>query len=125
MDDENVVNKKTSNFDIERYKQLFIKYVSSAAILALTTLFTPNFVISSFPTLLLSALVIVIIDYMVATVTGIHDSPFGRGLVGFVSATLIIYLTQFLVAGYHISIISSVIAAAIYGLIDSFVPTQT
>ena len=126
MNEENVINNNnSSSFDMKRIKELLIKYISSAAILGITTFFTPNFVISSFPILLLAALVIVILDYMVETITGIHDSPFGRGLVGFISATIIIYMTQFLVAGYHISIISSIIAALIYAVIDSFIPTQT
>lgn len=123
--EENTIIKKKLSFDGLRIKQLIIKYISSTAVLALTILFTPNFEISSFPALLLSAFVIVVLDYLVSTITGIHDSPFGRGLVGFVSATLIIYLTQFLVAGYYISVLSSIIAALIYGVLDSFIPNQT
>lgn len=52
-------------------------------------------------------------------ITGIHDVSLGRGLVGFTTAAIIIYITQFVVDGYYISITSSLIAAAIYGVIDS------
>lgn len=122
MTDENVYVKKHIN--TLRLKQLAIKYVASLAILSLTTLFTPNFNMESFPILLLSAFVIVVLDYMVAVITGIHDYPLGRGIVGFVAATIIVYMTQFIVAGYYISIPSSIIVALIYGIIDYFIPNN-
>lgn len=50
---------------------------------------------------------------------------FGRGIVGFTSAAIIIYMTQFFVDGYYISITSSLIAAAIYGIIDSMLPNES
>ena len=112
------------NINILRLKQLTIRYITSVAILGTTAVFAPNFNFELFPTLLLAAFTIVILDYLVATITGIHDSPTGRGIVGFVSATVIIYLTQFIVAGYYISILSSVIAALIYGIIDYFIPNE-
>ena len=64
-------------------------------------------------------------DYLNGTVTEIHDAPFGRAIVGFVSATLIIYMSQFIIRGYYISIMSSIIAAGIYGLIDYYLPNKT
>lgn len=112
------------NINSLRIKQLVIKYITSVIILGATAMFAPNFNFASFPILLLSALVIVILDYLVSTITGIHDAPFGRSVVGFVSATIIIYMTQFIVAGYYISILSSIIAAAIYGVIDYFIPNK-
>lgn len=114
---ENMINKL-------RIKQLIIKYVTSVIILGVTAMFAPNFNFASFPILLLSALVIVILDYLASTITGIHDAPIGRGVVGFVSATVIIYMTQFIVSGYYISILSSIIAALMYGVIDYFIPNK-
>ena len=116
--------EKTNNLNFLRMKQLIIKYITSIAILGTSALFTPNCNFESFPTLLLAAFTIVILDYMVAVVTGIHDSPTGRGIVGFVAATVIIYMTQFIVSGFYISVLSSIIAALIYGIIDYFIPNE-
>lgn len=113
-----------NNINTLRLKQLSIRYITSIAILGTTATFAPNFNFESFPILLLSGFTIVILDYLVATVTSIHDSPTGRGIVGFVSATIIIYMTQFIVAGYYVSILSSIIAALIYGVIDYFIPNE-
>ena len=108
-----------------RISQMILRFITSVSIFAVTVFFTPNFQISSFPILLLSAITIILFDYLMAIVTGIHDIPLGRGLVGFTCATLIIYITQFFVDGYYISITSSLIAAAIYGIIDYLIPNSS
>ena len=114
-----------NNIDTLRISQMFLRFVTSLSIFAVTVFFTPNFTISSFPILILSAIVIILFDYLVSIVTGIHDIPLGRGFVGFTCAAIIIYITQFFVDGYYISIISSLIAAAIYGVIDSMLPNKS
>lgn len=114
-----------SKFDTLRISQMIIRFLTSLSIFTVTVFFTPNFNISSFPILILSSITIIILDYMVAIITGIHDIPLGRGLVGFTSACIIIYITQFFVSGYYITVISSIIAAAIYGIIDSMIPNST
>lgn len=114
-----------SKFDTLRISQMIIRFLTSLSIFTVTVFFTPNFNISSFPILILSSITIIILDYIVDIITGIHDIPLGRGLVGFTSACIIIYITQFFVSGYYITVISSVIAAAIYGIIDSMIPNST
>ena len=113
---------KIKILDKFRMKQFLLKYISSTAVLSLTTIFTPNFHIESFPILLLSSLIIILLDYMIGIITDVHDTLYGRGIISFVSAAIIIYITQFIVIGYYISIPSSIIAALIYGVISSFIP---
>ena len=112
------------SFQSNRMTAFILKYISISAILSVTTLFTPNFNISSFPVLLLSSLIIILLDYMISIICGVHDFPFGRGIIGFISAAIIIYMIQFFVSGYYISVFSSIIAAAIYGIIDGFIPNN-
>lgn len=108
-----------------RLMQMLIRLVTSISIFAVTVFFTPNFEISSFPILILSSITIIILDYLMSIITGIHDIPLGRGFVGFTCAAIIIYVTQFFVSGYYISIASSLIAAAIYGIIDFLLPNKS
>jgi uncharacterized membrane protein YvlD (DUF360 family) len=115
---------REKRFDILRVKQMAIRFITSISIFAITVFFTPNFDISSFPILILSALCIIIFDYLISVISGIHDIPLGRGVVGFVAAAIIIYATQYFVDGYYISVISSLIAAAIYGLINTMLPNR-
>lgn len=116
--------KQINNLDKLRIKQFTLKYLSSTSTLAITALFTPNFNISSFPILLFSSLVIVILDYLLSLITGVNDTIYGRGIVSFISSAIIIYITQFIIIGYYISIPSSIIAALIYATVSSFVPND-
>lgn len=120
---EEMLKYKRSS-DTLRITQMIIRFISSISIFAITVFFTPNFQIASFPILIISSLVIILLDYLMSIVTGIHDIPIGRGFVGFISAAIIIYVTQFFVDGYFISITSSLIAAAIYGIVDSMLPNK-
>lgn len=107
-----------------RMSQMLIRFFTSISIFAVTVFFTPNFNLSSFPILIVSSIAIILLDYIMSIITGIHDMPLGRGLVGFTTAAIIIYITQFLVDGYYISLTSSLIAAAIYGVIDSILQNK-
>lgn len=120
---EEIINYKKSSTTL-RIIQLIIRFISSVSIFAITVFFTPNFEIASFPILIISSIVITLLDYLMSVITGIHDIPIGRGFVGFISAAIIIYVTQFFVEGYFISVTSSLIAAAIYGIVDSMLPNR-
>jgi len=108
-----------------RLKQLLIRFISALSLLWITTYFTPNFNMESFPKLIISALMIVVLDYLVATLTGIHDIPIYRAIVSLVACAVILYMTQFLVSGYYISIFSTLIAASIYGVIQFNLPNKS
>jgi uncharacterized membrane protein YvlD (DUF360 family) len=102
--------------------QIVGRLVASAIVLAITAFFTPGFQISNFWTLAIAAIVLTIMDYLIVKFTGLHASPFGKGFVGFALAAVILYVTQFFVAGYTISWMAAIIGALIYGVIDYFIP---
>lgn len=74
--------------------------------------------------LALAAIVLTVLDYIIAKFTGIQASPFGKGFVGFILAAIILYLTQFFVAGYSISWIAAIIGALVYGIVDYIIPGE-
>ena len=102
--------------------QIIGRLVASAVVLAITAFFTPGFSINSFWTLIIAAVVLTVIDYLVVKFTGLHASPFGKGFVGFALAAIVLYVTQFFVAGYSISWMAAIIGALIYGVVDYFIP---
>ena len=55
-------------------------------------------------------------------VIGVDASPFGRGIIGFIVSVVVLYATQFFVAGYTISWVSAIVGALIYGIVASIVP---
>ena len=98
------------------------RFITSSIILAITAFFTPGFEIASLWTLFLAAAVLAIMDYLFNLVLGVDASPFGRGLVGFVVSVVVLYATQFFVAGYSISWISAIVGALVYGIIAGMIP---
>ncbi len=102
--------------------QIIGRLIVSAIVLGITAFFTPGFAINSIWSLAIAAIVLAIMDYIIVKFTGLHASPFGKGFVGFVLATITLYLTQYFVAGYTISWMAAIIGALIYGVIDYFIP---
>ena len=114
---ENVQSKNTTTF-----WQIVGRLITAAVVLAITAFFTPGFHIANFWTLVISAIVLTLIDYLVSKFTGIQASPFGKGFVGFILSAIVLYVTQYFVAGYTISWMAAIVGALIYGIVDYILP---
>ena len=118
---ENIQSRSNSGSTLG---QIVGRLITAAIILAITAFFTPGFEISNFWALVLAAIILTAMDYLITKFTGLHASPFGKGFVGFVLATVTLYLTQYFVAGYTISWLAAIIGALVYGVVDYFLPGQ-
>ena len=98
------------------------RFIAAAVVLAITAFFTPGFAINNIWALAIAAIVLTILDYIIVKFTGIEASPFGKGFVGFALAAIILYVTQFFVAGSSISWMAAIIGALIYGVVDYLIP---
>ena len=116
----NTQSKSTT--DTSTIWQIVGRLITAAIVLAITAFFTPNFSINNIWSLAIAAIVLTIMDYLIVKFTGLHASPFGKGFVGFALAAIILYVTQFFVAGYSISWMAAIIGALIYGVVDYFIP---
>ena len=121
---DNQTNTKTNTNTKSTVWQIVGRLVTSAIVLAITAFFTPGFRIDSFWALAASAIVLTIIDYLITKFTGLHASPFGKGFVGFVLAAVVLYVTQYFVAGYTVSWMAAIIGALVYGVVDYFLPGE-
>lgn len=120
---DNNVNTQTSNGASTAW-QIVGRLIAAAIILAITAFFTPGFQINNFWSLAIAAVVLTVLDYLIVKFTGLHASPFGKGFVGFILSVVILYVTQYFVAGYSISWVAAIIGALIYGVIDYFIPGE-
>ena len=102
--------------------QIVGRLVTAAIVLGITAFFTPGFSINNIWTLAIAAIVLTVMDFLIAKFSGLHASPFGKGFIGFALAAVVLYVTQFFVAGYSISWMAAIIGALIYGVIDYFIP---
>lgn len=104
--------------------QIVGRLVAAGVVLAITAFFTPGFHIANFWTLVAAAIVLTVIDYLITKFTGLHASSFGKGFVGFVLSAVVLYVTQYFVAGYTISWMAAIVGALIYGVVDYFLPGE-
>ena len=122
-ENNNQSNVETSN-GTSTIWQILGRLVAAAIILAITAFFTPGFQINNIWSLAIAAVVLTLLDYLITKFTGLHASPFGKGFVGFILSVVILYVTQYFVAGYSISWMAAIIGALIYGVIDYFIPGE-
>lgn len=104
--------------------QIVGRLITAAIVLGITAFFTPGFQISNIWALAAAAVVLTVIDYLITRFTGLHVSSFGKGFVGFVLAAVVLYVTQYFVAGYTISWIAAIVGALVYGVVDYFLPGE-
>ena len=104
--------------------QVVGRLITAAIVLGITAFFTPGFQISNIWALAAAAVVLTVIDYLLTRFTGLHASAFGKGFVGFVLAAVVLYITQYFVAGYTISWIAAIVGALVYGVVDYFLPGE-
>jgi putative membrane protein len=104
--------------------QIVGRLVTAAIVLAITAFFTPGFQISNIWALAAAAVVLTIIDYLITKFTGLHASSFGKGFIGFVLSAVVLYVTQYFVAGYTVSWIAAIVGALVYGVVDYFLPGE-
>ena len=106
-------------FDI---KAILIRIITTIVVVGIAAFLTPGFSIKSIWSLIVASIVIALVDYIIAKLTGVDATPFGRGIVGFVVSALILYATKYLVAGFDISVWGAIIGALVIGIIDAIIP---
>lgn len=103
---------------------IVIRLIVAAVVLGITAFLTPGFSIDGIWALIIGAIVLAVLDYLIAKLIGVEASPFGKGIVGFITAAVIIYATQYFVAGFNVTIWGAIIGALIFGIVDAIIPGQ-
>ncbi|USG64271.1 phage holin family protein [Brevibacillus ruminantium] len=102
-----------------------IRFVVAAVVLMFVGFLVPGFSVNSFWTALFAAVVIALLGWVVEAFFGDRISPFNRGIVGFLVSAVVIYLTQFIVSGFYVTILGALLASLVIGIIDLFIPIKT
>ncbi|MGZ4107294.1 MAG: phage holin family protein [Tumebacillaceae bacterium] len=99
-----------------------VRFIVSALVLMVVGMLVPGFNRMSFGSALLAAIVIAAIGWVIEMLFGRRVSPWSRGVVGFISSVIVIYLAQLFVPGMHVTLFGAIIASLVIGIIDLFVP---
>ncbi|HHX96186.1 MAG TPA: phage holin family protein [Clostridia bacterium] len=102
-----------------------VRFLVSAIVLLLVSWLIPGFTVAGFTGAIMAAIVIALLGWVVEKLLGERVTPQSRGLVGFISAAVVIYLSQFIVPGsISVSVFGALLASLVIGLIDLFIPTE-
>ncbi|MFS0723316.1 phage holin family protein [Paenibacillus sp. 1P07SE] len=102
-----------------------IRFIVAALVLMVVGWIVPGFSIGGFWSALLLALVIAALGWIIEGIFGKRVTPFGRGIVGFLVSALVIWLAQFIVGNFEVTILGAILAALLIGIIDLFIPVST
>ena len=109
---------------MRRWLGVIVRFIVSALALIIVSYILPGFSIVGFTNAIFAAVAIAFLGYVVEMIFGERISPQNRGIVGFLSSAVVIYVAQYFVNNFNVTIIGAALAAAIIGLIDVFVPTE-
>lgn len=103
-----------------------IRFIVSALVLLLVSYIVPGLQVAGFTGALIAAIVIAGLGWVAEMVFGRDKiSRAGRGAIGFITAAVVIYLSQFIVPGYiRVTVIGALLASLVIGIVDTFVPTE-
>lgn len=102
-----------------------IRFFIATIMLYFVGFLVPGFSIRNFSTAMIAAAVIAALGWIFEAFFGGELSPYGRGIAGFLSTALIIYLTKFIVNGVSVTLIGALLASLLVGIIDLFLPTKS
>lgn len=72
-----------------------VRFIVSALVLLLVGYLLPGITVSGFVGALIAAVVIAVLGYIVEAILGDRISPRSRGIVGFITAAVVIYVAQY------------------------------
>ncbi|WP_442601623.1 phage holin family protein [Paenibacillus sp. KN14-4R] len=102
-----------------------VRFVVSAFVLLFVSWIVKGFVVGGFMSALILALAIAVIAFIIESIFGNRITPFGRGVVGFLTSAVIIWIAQFIVPGVTTTVLGAILSALVIGLIDLFIPMKT
>ena len=101
-----------------------VRFVVSALVLLFVGFIVPGFRIAGFINALIAAVAIAAIGFVAEALLGKRVSPQNRGIVGFVTAAVVIYGGQFIIPTMQVTLLGALLASLVIGIIDAFVPTE-
>lgn len=102
-----------------------VRFIVAALVLMLVGFIVPQFSVGGFWSAFFLAIAIAVIGWIIESMMGRKVSPFGRGIVGFITSAVVIWLAQYVVSGVAVTWVGAILAALVIGIIDLFIPVST
>lgn len=109
---------------INKSIQFIGRFLTAIVILGITAFFTPGFELENLWILIVSIVLLSSIDFFIGTFTRLFYHPYLKFLIGFVLSGIALYLVQYFVIGYTLSLVPIVLGSVVYGLVDYMLPNE-
>lgn len=109
---------------INRTVQFVGRLIIAIIVLGITAFFTPGFEWDSVGILATAVVVLTIVDFFIGNFTRLFYHPYMKLIIGFILACIALYLVQYILIGYTLSLIPIVLGAIVYGLVDYMLPNE-
>lgn len=98
-----------------------LRLVVSMIVIAITNILVPGMSNKGgIGNLALIAIVIAVIDYLLARLLGLSKAA--SGLTGFLVMALVLYLSGMVLDNFNVSILGALIGGLVYGIVDAIIP---
>ncbi|MDD2401381.1 MAG: phage holin family protein [Clostridia bacterium] len=105
--------------------KIIIRFLVSAIVLLVVSWLLPGISVSGITGAIIASVAIVLLGWIAEKLLGKNVTPRSRGIIGFISASVVIYLAQFIVPGsIKVNVLGAVLASLVIGLVDAVVPTE-
>lgn len=109
---------------INRSIQFIGRLITATIILGITAFFTPGFSLESIWFLVGGIIILSLVDFCIGCFTKLYYHPFAKFFIGAVLAGVTLYLVQYFTIGYILSLISIILGAIVFGLVDYMLPSE-
>lgn len=109
---------------VNKLVQFSGRFITSIVILSITAFFTPGFSMSSIWILAVAILALTLLDFFLGSFTKLFYHPYIKFFLGFIFASISLYVVQYMVVGYVLSLIPIVLGGIIFGLVDYMLPSE-
>lgn len=109
---------------INKSIQFIGRIITSIIVLGITAFFTPGFDLANVSILAGAVIILTIVDFFIGCYTRLYYHPYLKLLIGFILATIALYLVQYFIIGYTLSLVPIVLGAIVYGLVDYMLPNE-
>ena len=109
---------------INKSIQFIGRFITATIILGITAFFTPGFDYNNLWILASAVLILTVVDFFIGCFTRLYYHPYLKLLIGFVLAAIALYLVQYIIIGYTLSLVPIVLGAIVYGLVDYMLPNE-
>lgn len=109
---------------INKSIQFIGRLITAIIIIGITAFFTPGFTVENIWILAISIGILALIDFCIGCFTPLFSHPFGKFFIGVVLACITLYLVQYFIIGYVLSIVAIILGAIVFGLVDYMLPSE-